>query len=310
VQIPFTFDLTGGTAGEVVVSTYPTAPANTPYPVAPTPVTHVRNVSGSDNSAYMVDRFWQVDPTGTPTATLTFFYPPAENAASGNSNVRAQRWNDPTIGWSPPTPGQTNPTAQSVRAPGITAFGPWALALDVSPLPVELLAFTARPQDNERVICKWSTATEVNNDYFTVERSRDGITFDDIGEVDGAGNSTQTRYYSFVDRDPYSGLSYYRLRQTDFDGTVTHAGPVAVRLLASGQVLLFPNPNSGTFFLVTPPGDASAEYRVFDALGRLCLAGNAAPGTASVDMSTFAKGIYHVTVTLGPDRRSFRVAIQ
>ncbi len=309
VQIPFTFDLTAGNAGEVVVSTYPTAPANTPFPTTPVAVTHVRNVTGSNNSAFMVDRFWQVDPSGTPTATLSFTYAPAENAANGNTNLRAQRWNDPTIGWSPPTPGQTNPTSQSVRAPGITTFGPWTLALDVSPLPVELLSFEANPAGNKRVECRWITASEVNNDYFTVERSRNGIVYADIGRVEGAGNSSSPLHYALTDHDPYKGLSYYRLRQTDFDGTVTHAGPVAVRIMETGQVYLYPNPGDGNLFLVTT--EPGSKYQVHDMSGRMVTKGMAeTAGTMHVDLTPFAKGVYSLVVTSRDRRRSFRVVIQ
>src|SRR6185436_854810 len=114
VQIPFTFNLTSGYAGDVTVSTYPTAPDNTPYPLIPVTVSHVRNNLNMDNSANTVDRFWQIDPTGNPVATLTFTYAPSENAANGNINMRAQRWNLPQEAWETPLAGQVNPTSQSV----------------------------------------------------------------------------------------------------------------------------------------------------------------------------------------------------
>ena len=97
--------------------------------------------------------------------------------------------------------GQTNPTAQSVVVPGITDFnhGTWAIALETSPLPVELLSFTAMPEENNRVRCDWVTASEINNDFFTVERSKDGVTFEALGIVDGSGTTSAVSEYYFYD---------------------------------------------------------------------------------------------------------------
>ncbi len=296
IQLPFSFEVTAGNAGIVSVSTYPTTAANTPYPVAPVPVTHVRNLSGTDNSAYMVDRFWEVDPAGTVVATLTFTYGASENAAAGNTGMRAQRWNPATIGWDQPLPGQTNPTTQSVRAPNAGSFGPWALALDISPLPVTLLTFTAHPEDNERVVCSWITATEINSDFFTVERSRDGLDYESGGHVPAAGQSTAPLSYAWVDDEPYAGVSFYRLKQVDFDGTATLAGPVAVRILEDGiSLVAFPNPSTGMFFL-QKAGSGRVDYRISDATGKKVFRGTLEGSDAAViDATALAKGVYLLT---------------
>lgn len=88
-------------------------------------------------------------------------------------------------------------------------------------LPITLLHFAATATPEKLVRTDWRTATEINNDYFTVERSADGSTFQTVGHVAGAGNSTGVLDYAFLDDDPLMGVSYYRLRQTDFDGTFT-----------------------------------------------------------------------------------------
>ncbi|WP_425390837.1 T9SS type A sorting domain-containing protein [Ekhidna sp.] len=84
-------------------------------------------------------------------------------------------------------------------------------------LPVELIYFNGIAQDNV-VTLSWETATEINNDFFEVQRSLDGISFEVIGIVDGNGNSSESIEYTFKDGNPYLGLNYYRLRQVDFDG--------------------------------------------------------------------------------------------
>lgn len=77
---------------------------------------------------------------------------------------------------------------------------------------------------------KWSTATETNNDYFLIERSKDGIEFESIINVDGAGFSTKKLTYSTSDNNPLSGLSFYRLKQVDFDGQFSNSEIVSVEL--------------------------------------------------------------------------------
>lgn len=85
-------------------------------------------------------------------------------------------------------------------------------------LPVELQSFNVFSQAGNRVQLTWSTATETNNDKFVVERSRDGVNYAPFTEVRGAGNSLVERTYACYDQEPYAGVSYYRLRQIDFNG--------------------------------------------------------------------------------------------
>ena len=119
-----------------------------------------------------------------------------------------------------------------------------------NPLPIELLFFDA--QMNGKVVdIFWSTSTEINNDYFTVERSPDAVVFSELAKVKGAGNSSQTLHYNAVDANPLSGISYYRLKQTDFDGNYTYSNIVAIEQ-STDDILginfsVFPNPSNGKF---------------------------------------------------------------
>jgi hypothetical protein len=112
-----------------------------------------------------------------------------------------------------------------------------------TPLPIELISFDAHLVNGETQI-SWTTATEVNNDYFELERSADGINFEVIMTVQGAGNSTQQIEYFEVDQHPLAGVSYYRLKQTDFDGSTKTFNLVPVQNTneAEPTTLLFPNP--------------------------------------------------------------------
>ena len=112
-----------------------------------------------------------------------------------------------------------------------------------TPLPISLLSFDATASQNH-VNLSWSTASELNNHYFTIERSVDALDFSTILTVDGAGNSTTRMDYYAADRDPLPGKSYYRLRQTDFDGTTETFDivPVTVDVSVTNGLALYPQP--------------------------------------------------------------------
>ena len=134
-------------------------------------------------------------------------------------------------------------------------------------LPVEWLGFDAKLISNdEEVLCSWQTATELENDYFTVQRSQDGFVWEDIGFVDGAGTSYDNHEYSFIDQNPYEGTSYYRIKQTDFNGATdfTHRAVIMRSELAIFEA--YPNPSSGKFTL---SGVDGGILQVLDLRGRV-----------------------------------------
>lgn len=115
-------------------------------------------------------------------------------------------------------------------------------------LPIELLLFTAEAVET-KVYLKWITATETNNDHFTIERSQTGTGFEPIATIKGAGTSSRELSYSYIDETPLAGLSYYKLKQTDYDGQFAYFPMVAVDKNRSNSGSLFPNPTSGSFAL-------------------------------------------------------------
>ncbi len=117
----------------------------------------------------------------------------------------------------------------------------WALYIDV---PVELISFEAR-QVGSKSLLEWVTASEVNNDFFSIEHSKDGSTYTTIGRIEGHGNSNDRLDYQFVDTDPALGINYYRLKQVDFDGAFEYS---EVRVFAfdgeEKSISFYPNPSS------------------------------------------------------------------
>lgn len=299
--MPFTFNLTSGDAGTVTVATYGTPPDNLPWPVTPTTVTNLASTMGlsPDNRDATVDRFWQVDVTGTPLAALTFGYASAELPVSPFNDplaLRAQRWDAATQSWQDQLEGSG--TSYNATANAVSSFGPFTLSVIASPLPVELLYFDAKPE-GEDVRLEWATATELENALFTVYRSADGRDFSPLFSVPGAGTSLQVLEYMAYDRAPLVGLNYYRLRQTDLDGTWTESDVVVVHFDAlDGTPVLYPNPATDLVHLVGLP-NTGAELRVLDITGRV-ISTSLVPADqdrVSLPVTPLPAGTYRVLVT-------------
>lgn len=169
----------------------------------------------------------------------------------------------------------------------------------ITDLPIELVSFNAR-NDGPAVLLEWTTASEIDNQYFTVERSTDGFTYAPVLHTPGAGNSQNAIDYRAHDAEPLAGVSYYRLRQTDFDGTSGVGAAVAVqRYTASNEVHAFVRAD-GTIAL-EHPCDA-AQWRVSDVLGRVLGAGTTGSGPTSVlDLSNDTHGAIVLSVICGSE---------
>jgi hypothetical protein len=303
--IPFSLDLSSGDIGYVRVATYHTAPDNTPYPVTPYAVTSMNDVFGNDNTANTADRFWQIDKTG-PGGIATLVFTVTAPEAGTITDLTAQRWNDPAQTWEVPLPGQTY-TAVSVTVPGVADFSAWTLSGNGSPLPIDLLLFTATLTDERTVDLLWVTASETSNDYFTIERTRDGINYETVGVTDGAGNSTQLLQYTGSDQHPYSGISYYRLKQTDFNGAFSYSSPVAVHAGddEKAELVVFPNPSTEQVTVSAPATEGQEVHVIMtDASGKTAFAKTAvATGTTyvcTVPREFFpAAGVYFITLWIG-----------
>lgn len=254
--LPFTFDLSSGDAGIVSVATYPTGTDNTPYPAT---VDNLTDVSGNDVSANVVDRFFQVDLSGqtSPIADITFTASAFE--VGSISDLLAQRWNGSE--WDAPLLGQAN-TANTVTVPNVSEFSPWIMVGSSFALPIELISFDAKYVDNYAVL-KWVTAAEYNNDRFEVYKSDHTMNFHKIGEVKGAGNSSQMLNYSMKDRDMNSGISYYRIKQIDYDGSGTFSGVVAITIEGiMKNVNCYPNPSNGQNLKIDLSGFSNQEVLI------------------------------------------------
>ncbi|AMR27687.1 hypothetical protein A0257_11650 [Hymenobacter psoromatis] len=165
-----------------------------------------------------------------------------------------------------------------------------------TPLPVELIAFTAQPSADQATVClAWSTATEKSSARFEAERSTDGAAFTHLATVAAAGTGTVAHSYSFIDGQLPGAVLYYRLRQVDIDGSATYSPVRTVRLaLGSGNLVLFPNPASANTLLKNAVPNVPVQ--VLDALGRIVATATAdAVGTAPLVLPAgLVRGVYIV----------------
>jgi hypothetical protein len=164
--------------------------------------------------------------------------------------------------------------------------------------PVTLLNFNAVRNSSE-VAINWQTAMEISNDYFTVEKSKNGIDFTAIGIVDGAGNSQSQLSYHASDPAPYAGTSYYRLKQTDYDGKFSYSKIVAVKNEGDAAVEIYPNPNQGSFRISVSAENKLYNIEITDLEGRLVYKGSGNPDNQVTEVSGLSKGIYVVRVLTG-----------
>ncbi len=171
--------------------------------------------------------------------------------------------------------------------------------------PVELLSFEGEVQTDGNLL-KWITATETDNDYFTLARSTDGINFTHIATLTGAGNSLTTTAYNHLDKDAPAGLSYYRLSQTDYNGTTTAAEVIT---LLRGEndftiISVHPSPVRNIANIkYTSPSNSDMQLRIYNVTGQLVLNNTietvAGTNTLNVDLSKFAAGMYLLNISNG-----------
>ncbi len=193
-----------------------------------------------------------------------------------------------------PTPGSYNATFTSA---GGNWVGEMATFRSASTLPVELVSFGARVLPDKSVKLDWVTSMELNNDYFDVQRSQDGASWKSIERIKGAGNSNNTISYTKADHTPLAGLSYYRLKQTDFDGRIKYSTVRTVRLEANGaksKIKMYPNPADKYIAVEGNSSDLRAVC-VFNYLGQPAAnvkTSGENSGRVVLDLSLLSPGMY------------------
>lgn len=307
--IPFTFNITApmsGASSYVEVSTRTSPSNNQPWASG---VTHMYspNVPYTDGSIpVVIDRWWQVNNSDPVTANATFSYRGSENtlaAPYSTGLIGAQYW---AGGWLPDNANIGSAVAVSsgvgsVTASGLSTFGPWVLTSLLSPLPIELVSFNATCAGNA-INLEWCTASESDNDYFTVEQSANGIDFMDVSKVYGNGTTDIKHCYQIKTNSLSSDINYFRLRQTDKNKRSKTSDIISLASCdkANGNIVIASNGTHQIGVIVNSLNDQHLQLKLYNALGQLiderpieALKGyNAIP----VNLDHLANALYYVSV--------------
>lgn len=211
------------------------------------------------------------------------------------AELRVARW-DGTQWTNEGNGGTTGTTAAGdvVSLFAVSDFSPFTLGStsELNPLPIELLSFDA-VLSGSFVDLKWVTASEVNNDYFEIERSADGIDFEKIHTQKGAGNSSVKLVYEHMDRTPLPGISYYRLKQVDYDGSFSYSEIRTINVLSESAVI-YPNPLSAQAILNVnlPYSYGQGEFTIYDSSGKLIRSDKATQAKNKLAISELSEGVY------------------
>ena len=169
-----------------------------------------------------------------------------------------------------------------------------------SPLPVELLDFSANLRDDQTIL-NWRTASENDNDYFSIERSPNGKEWEEFDRIKGNGNSSHTINYSTVDKQPFSEISYYRLKQVDFDGAFEISEVRTVFKLNSNLYNIYPNPTSD--YLLVELGNNNVNLTIFNSNGQLYEEYfNASGDKWQLNVENYPTGIYYLQIENGLEK--------
>lgn len=268
--------------------------------------------------------YWTLDRTnGTSDVNVTLSWNSSDCPGlyiTNPSELRVARWNGSA--WVTQGNGGTTGNAAAgtiTTTPAVTSFSPFALgSVSVNnPLPVKLLSFTAVPIAS-KVLLDWKTAWEVNNSFFTIERSSDGQNYHIVGTQPAAGNSSAIQHYTLEDSIPYFGRSYYRIRQTDLDGVSEYLDMKVVTVAGDQNVSVYPNPFDGENINLLFSGlrEGIWNYKILDISGVRLLSGEIIISGKENDpyseklSETLSTGIYYLQLYKDSYSKTIKLIVQ
>lgn len=241
--------------------------------VATNPLTIVLNANTTLTPSFVASTNYTVTYLGNGNNAGTTpgiaSYPSGTNATIAGNTGSLTKTGFTFAGWNTLDNGSGSDYTQGTSYTGnsnLTLYAKWESNGTV--LSIKLLRFEAYTGSGQWVDLKWETATETNNDYFEVQRSRDGISWQGVQRVKGAGTTTQRSAYSMQDMQPFTGKSFYRLKQVDFDGT-SYVSPVrSVNLdKNNGDLEIYPNP-AKDFCYIKSGSMNEKEFKVINNMGQ------------------------------------------
>jgi len=159
---------------------------------------------------------------------------------------------------------------------------------------VSLYGFEAEKENNTTGLLSWKTASEQNSAYFEVERSADGINYTSIGRVVAAGNSSTERLYTFRDKNPVTGVNYYRLQMVDIDSKSKVSDRRVLNFEQKNTVTIFPNP-AGSYTTISGIKAGMKVYLVASD-GRNMGVYTSTGNSIEIPLTSFSKGLYTIQI--------------
>ena len=309
-----------GADAHFIFASYGTDNTNLP---APSDVNHITTLAvdpvGTTNENNTVDRYWIIDAvnyTTKPNMRLWLIQEPTEIAAPNLNMVSPgsymiQRFN-PGAGvngqWADYLPGAVTMSGANVvgptKFPGTEMYRSWTVTNFSSPLSVDILGFGAEC-DTERVLIEWSTASETNSDFFTVQKSEDAQNWETIEILSSVGNSNEIVNYEAYDLNPKNGVNYYQLIETDVNGVESKFGPISTSCGSDvfEIVNVINNYGSNQEFdvVINSSDDKVFDLRVIDITGKLIYENfnmSVSQGISNVQVQKgdLGMGVYFVTI--------------
>ncbi len=276
-----------------------------------------KDVTIADITPY---EYWVLDRNiGTASKLVTLAW---DNASSITTPASTQvikwdgaQWKDQTNGGITGV-ASNDPTCISQSVCGtivsgvyVPSFSPFTFGIPLVSLPIELLDISAELEGNKADV-KWTTATEKNTDYFIVEKSDNGIDFNEMGQTKAAGNSTSVKKYKLYDNNLSEGITYYRLKSIDLDDAYTHSKIVSVEYTLTDQtVRLFPNPTNSKLYVNALSVSQLKDIKITDVSGlqlksEIVQYNNT---TYEISMEHLSEGIYFIEFMYKNKKRTEKV---
>ncbi|HMT54859.1 MAG TPA: T9SS type A sorting domain-containing protein [Saprospiraceae bacterium] len=155
-------------------------------------------------------------------------------------------------------------------------------------LPITFLKQPAAIIQKYQTQIIWSVATQLNNEKYIIEHSKDGRNFSPIGEIAGDGTSYETKHYEYMHTSPYIGINYYRIKQVDYDGNSSYSDIVSVRYDGDHNINIYPNPTTSEVTITT---SEPSTIQIIDVYGRLLNTQDISEGQNTINVSELPTGI-------------------
>ncbi|WP_294676575.1 T9SS type A sorting domain-containing protein [uncultured Fluviicola sp.] len=268
------------------------------FQVSPTPTYPTSSFEPALNHISECE-YWMLDrTTGSSDVAVTLSWDTRSCGVTNLSDLRVARWDGAQ--WTDKGNGGTTGTTAAgtvVSSAAVTGFGPFTLASSTltNPLPVELVTFAANCEQ-EKAVLRWSTESEYNNDYFSIESSLNAQDWQTAATIEGSGTTSDLSNYLWVDASNRGRDMYYRLSQTDYNGTTTVHEPVYLSSCSEtdSRLSIYPNPAKSVVNILTD--EKITQIRILDPAGKVV----AVPidyHYQQINFGELPNGVYFIEVT-------------